>query len=69
MITIAKNTRNIAFKNCQISYVDNTITEFTKDGINVYSLSNILDEFGSDEQFIDVTFRENYEIEPESQEG
>lgn len=57
------------FKNCQISYEDDTITEFTKDGVNTYSLSDVLSNFSGDEQFIDVSFSEKKEIQPLSQEG
>lgn len=66
---MARKNHTITFKNAQVSLDEDTITEFTKDGVNTYSLSEVLEQFSDESQFIDLTLKEVYDLEPQSQEG
>ena len=66
---MAKQTLNYAFKNAVISLEDNTITEYGKEDIKVYTLSDVLSKFEGEGKLVDLTIKESSEIEPDEHEG
>lgn len=66
---MAKVSSTTQFKNCQISLEENTITEFTKEDIKTYVLSDVLKQFEGENKFLDITFKEASELEPTEVEG
>lgn len=66
---MAKQTLNYAFKNAVISLEDNTITEYGKEDIKVYTLSDVLSKFDGENKTVDLTIKESSEIEPDEHEG
>jgi hypothetical protein len=66
---MAKQTLNYSFKNSVISLEENTITEYTKDDIKVYVLSDVLKKFEGEGQMVDLTIKESSDLEPSSIDG
>ncbi len=66
---MAKQTLNYAFKNAVISLEDNTITEYGKEDIKVYTLSDVLSKFDGENKTVDLTIKESSDLEPEDIEG
>jgi len=66
---MAKINNTLTFKNAQISLEENTITEYTKDNIKVYVLSDVLRQFEGEEKFLDITFKEASELAPSEVDG
>jgi hypothetical protein len=66
---MAKLNSSLSFKNSQISLADNTITEFGKDEVKVYVLSDVLRQFEGENKFLDITFKEASELEPSEIDG
>lgn len=66
---MAKINSTLTFKNCQISLEENSITEFTKEDIKTYVLSDVLKQFEGETKFLDITFKEASELEPTEVEG
>lgn len=66
---MAKINNTLTFKNAQISLEENSITEYGKDDIKVYVLSNILRQFEGEEKFLDITFKEASELAPSEVDG
>lgn len=61
---MAKISKSLSFKNCVIDINDGTITEYTKDGENVYNLKNILSEWNGIDG-ISFNLKQDDELEPE----
>lgn len=61
---MAKISKSLSFKNCVIDINDGTITEYTKDGENVYNLKNILSEWNGVDG-ISFNLKQDDELEPE----
>jgi hypothetical protein len=66
---MAKVSSTLNFKNSQISLSENTITEFGKDDVKVYVLSDVLRQFEGENKFLDITFKEASELEPSEIDG
>jgi superfamily I DNA and/or RNA helicase len=66
---MAKINSTLTFKNAQISLEENTITEYTKEDIKTYVLSDILKQFEGENKFLDITFKEASELEPTEIDG
>lgn len=66
---MAKQTLNYAFKNAVISLEENTITEFGKDDIKVYVLSEILKKFEGENKTVDLNIKESSDLEPSEIDG
>lgn len=66
---MAKQTLNYAFKNSVISLEENTITEYTKDDIKVYVLSEVLKQFEGEGKMVDLTIKETSDLAPSEIDG
>jgi hypothetical protein len=66
---VAKQTLNYSFKNAVISLEENTITEYGKEDIKVYVLSDVLKKFDGENKTVDLTIKESSDIEPSEIDG
>lgn len=66
---MAKQTLNYTFKNCVISLEDNTITEYGKEDIKTYVLSDVLKKFEGEEKTVDISIKESSDLEPSEIDG
>jgi hypothetical protein len=66
---MAKQTLNYSFKNAEISLEDNTITEYNKEDIKTYVLSDVLRKFEGVDKKVDITIKETSDLEPDEVEG
>ncbi len=66
---MAKQTVNFNFKNCVISLDENTITEYGKDDIKVYVLSDVLKKFEGEDKTVDFVIKESSDIVPSEVDG
>jgi hypothetical protein len=66
---MAKQTLNYTFKNAVISLEENTITEYGKDDIKVYVLSDVLKKFEGEDKTVDLTIKESSDLEPSEIDG
>lgn len=66
---MAKQTLNYTFKNAVISLEENTITEYGKEDIKVYVLSEVLKKFEGENKTVDLSIKESSDIEPDEIEG
>lgn len=66
---MAKQTLNYAFKNAVISLEENTITEYGKEDIKVYVLSDVLKKFEGENKTVDLSIKESSDIEPSEIDG
>jgi hypothetical protein len=66
---MAKQTLNYSFKNAVISLEDNTITEYGKEDIKVYVLSEVLKKFEGENKTVDLTIKESSDLEPSEIDG
>jgi YonK protein len=66
---MAKQTLNYAFKNCSISLSENSITEYGKEDIKTYVLSDILKKFEGEGKTVDLTIKESSDLEPDEIDG
>lgn len=66
---MAKEALTQSFKNCVISLDEDTITEYTKENINIYKLSEILAKFEGEDKQVDLTIKSSSEIMPSSVDG
>ena len=66
---MAKQTLNYSFKNAVISLEENTITEYGKEDIKVYVLSDVLKKFEGENKTVDLTIKESSDLEPSEVDG
>lgn len=66
---MAKQTLNYMFKNAVISLEENTITEYGKEDIKVYVLSDVLKKFEGENKTVDLTIKESSDLEPSEIDG
>ena len=66
---MAKQTLNYSFKNAVISLEENTITEYGKDDIKVYVLSDVLKKFEGENKTVDFNIKESSDLEPSEIDG
>jgi len=66
---MAKQTLNYSFKNAVISLEENTITEYGKEDIKVYVLSDVLKKFEGENKTVDLTIKESSDLEPSEIDG
>jgi hypothetical protein len=66
---MAKQTLNYSFKNAVISLEENTITEYGKEDIKVYVLSEVLKKFEGENKTVDLTIKESSDLEPSEIDG
>lgn len=66
---MAKQTLNYAFKNAVISLEENTITEYGKEDIKVYVLSDVLKKFEGENKTVDINIKESSDLEPSEIDG
>ena len=66
---MARQTVNFNFKNCVISLVDNTITEYGKEDIKTYVLSDVLRKFEGEDKKVDLNIKESSELKPDEVDG
>lgn len=66
---MAKQTLNYAFKNAVISLEENTISEYGKEDIKVYVLSDVLKKFEGENKTVDLSIKESSDIEPSEIDG
>ena len=58
---MAKISKSLSFKNAEISKDDMTITEYFKDGISVYKINTILEEW-ENVKGLSITIRQDDEL-------
>lgn len=66
---MAKKDFSVTFKNCTISLEDNEIVEYTKESINTYVLSDIIDELKGEDRRFNITIKESIDLEPAKVDG
>jgi hypothetical protein len=66
---MAKQTLNYSFKNAVISLEENTITEYGKDDIKIYVLSEVLKKFEGENKTVDLSIKESSDLEPSEIDG
>lgn len=66
---MAKQTLNYSFKNAVISLEENTITEYGKEDIKVYVLSDVLKKFEGENKTVDISIKESSDLEPSEIDG
>jgi hypothetical protein len=66
---MAKQTLNYSFKNAVISLEENTITEYGKEDIKVYVLSDVLKKFEGENKTVDFNIKESSDLEPSEIDG
>ncbi|PKR82863.1 YonK family protein [Heyndrickxia camelliae] len=66
---MAKQTLNYSFKNAVISLEENTITEYGKEDIKVYVLSDVLKKFEGENKTVDISIKESSDLEPSEVDG
>jgi hypothetical protein len=66
---VAKQTLNYSFKNAVISLEENTITEYGKEDIKVYVLSDVLKKFEGENKTVDLNIKESSDLEPSEIDG
>lgn len=66
---MAKQTLNYTFKNAVISLEENTITEYGKEDIKVYVLSDVLKKFEGENKTVDISIKESSDLEPSEVDG
>jgi hypothetical protein len=66
---MAKQTLNYSFKNAVISLEENTITEYGKEDIKVYVLSDVLKKFEGENKTVDINIKESSDLEPSEIDG
>lgn len=66
---MAKQTLNYTFKGAVISLEENTITEYGKDDIKVYVLSEVLKKFEGEGKTVDLSIKESSDLEPSEVDG
>lgn len=66
---MAKQTLNYSFKNAVISLEENTITEYSKEDIKVYVLSDVLKKFEGENKTVDISIKESSDLEPSEIDG
>jgi hypothetical protein len=66
---VAKQTLNYSFKNAVISLEENTITEYGKEDIKVYVLSDVLKKFEGENKTVDFNIKESSDLEPSEIDG
>lgn len=66
---MAKQTLNYTFKNAVISLEENTITEYAKEDIKVYVLSEVLRKFEGENKTVDISIKESSDLEPSEVDG
>jgi hypothetical protein len=66
---VAKQTLNYSFKNAVISLEENTITEYGKEDIKVYVLSEVLKKFEGENKTVDFNIKESSDLEPSEIDG
>lgn len=66
---MGKEVINHSYKNCVISLEEDAVTEYGKDDIKVYKLSEILAKFEGEEKQVDFSIKSSSEIIPAFVDG
>lgn len=64
---MAKNKNEMKFTNSEIDWNEKKIIETVKDGVQVYDLEKIMEEWHG-KQGLNITIFQNLDIEPDSNE-
>ncbi|MNR52976.1 hypothetical protein D3C85_1729120 [compost metagenome] len=64
---MAKKNLAYTFKKAQISLENNEITEYEKESINTFVLSDFLKQFEGEDMFVDFSIKQTTDLEPDGE--